>query len=96
MRAKRTDANQTAIVQALRKVGCSVTITSMVGDGFPDIVVGVNGKNFLLEIKDKDQPPSKRVLTPEEKKFHEKWGGHVETVYSVDDALNIVILDELE
>lgn len=90
MRACRTDSNQTEIVTALRKIGCTVTPTHMVGDGFPDLVVGRNGVNHLLEIKDGAKVPSKRELTKDEKKFHIEWRGTVDVVYSVDDALRVV------
>lgn len=90
MRACRTDSNQTEIVKALRKIGCTVTPTHMVGDGFPDLVVGRNGVNHLLEIKDGAKVPSKRELTKDEKKFHIEWRGTVNIVYSVDDALRVV------
>ena len=73
MRAARTDTNQKAIVFALRRLGCSVKPTHMVGDGFPDIVVGFRNSNYLFEIKDPDKPPSARKLTPMENKFHIKW-----------------------
>lgn len=39
-RAARTDANQVEIVSALRAIGCSVSDTSGVGGGFPDLAVG--------------------------------------------------------
>ncbi len=55
---KRTDANQNEIVEGLRKVGCTVAVTSAAGDGFPDIVVGrtdISGerKNWLIETLEK-------------------------------------------
>jgi hypothetical protein len=37
-RAAKTDGNQAEIVEALRKAGRTVAITSRLGDGFPDIV----------------------------------------------------------
>ena len=88
--AKRTDANQTKVVTALRRVGCSVAILSAVGKGVPDILVGKGGKNYLMEIKDGEKIPSKRKLTPDEKEFHESWRGHVCIVESIDDALKII------
>jgi hypothetical protein len=91
MRACRTDSNQNEIVQALRKIGCTVAPTHMVGDGFPDLVVGRNGVNHLLEIKDGAKPPSARALTKDEKKFHIEWRGVVEVVYSIEDALRVVM-----
>ena len=88
MRTKaRTDANQKAIVTALRRIGASVAVTSGIGNGFPDIVVGYRGRNYLIEIKDGDKPPSKRKLTPDEAAWHEAWRGEVMVVESVDDAL---------
>ncbi len=89
-RAARTDANQTEIVEALRAVGATVAITSMIGDGFPDIVVGYRGENYMIEIKDGSKPPSKQQLTPDEKKFHNIWRGKIDIVISVDEALEIV------
>jgi Holliday junction resolvase len=90
MRACRTDRNQAEIVKALRQIGCTVTPTHMVGDGFPDLVVGRNGVNHLLEVKDGAKPPSGRQLTTDEKKFHIEWRGVVHIVYSIDDALQVV------
>jgi hypothetical protein len=89
-RAARIDANQTEIVQALRGVGATVAITSMVGGGFVDIVVGFRGRNYLFEIKDGSKPPSKRKLTPDEQEFHDTWRGTVFIVNSVDEALQVL------
>jgi Holliday junction resolvase len=88
MRTKgRTDDNQTAIVKALRNAGCSVAITSDVGGGFPDLVIGAHGKNYLLEVKDGNKPPSERKLTAAQNSFHGEWEGQVDIVYSVRGAL---------
>lgn len=53
MRAKKTDANQKQIVAELRQLGYSVMDCSTVGRGFPDLVIGYNNKNYLIEIKTK-------------------------------------------
>lgn len=89
-RAARVDDNQAEIVAALRAAGCSVTSLASIGKGCPDIVVGRAGMNYLMEIKDGNKPPSKRSLTPEEKKWHESWKGQVAVVESVEDALRVV------
>lgn len=86
LRAARTDANQKQIVEAIRKTGASVEVTSSVGKGFPDIVVGFRNKNYLFEIKDPSKPPSKRDLTPEQRIFHNLWYGHVKVIHTADDA----------
>ncbi|MEM9388727.1 MAG: hypothetical protein AAGA68_27040 [Pseudomonadota bacterium] len=89
-RAAKVDDNQGDVVEALRKCGCSVSSTAAVGNGFPDIVVGVAGRNYLLEIKDGSKIPSKRQLTRDEKKFRDGWSGQVATVNSPDEALRVV------
>lgn len=89
-RAARVDANQAEIVAALRSAGASVYPTHALGKGFPDIVVGFRGVNYLMEIKDGSKPPSKRQLTPDEAEFHAAWAGTVHIVESVDDALDVI------
>lgn len=86
-RAARVDANQNEIVQALRDIGASVAITSMLGSGFPDIVVGYRGRNYLFEIKDGSKPPSERKLTEAEQEFHDLWRGTVFVAKDVNEAL---------
>lgn len=90
MRAKRVDANQLEIVKALMAIGCTVADTSRSGEGFPDLVVGYRGVNFLLEVKDGDKSPSRRALTPAQVSFHEKWRGSLSIVMTVDEAIQAV------
>jgi Holliday junction resolvase len=89
-RAARIDDNQNEIVKKLRDIGCSVAITSAVGRGFPDIVVGFKGFNYLIEIKDGKKPPSQRKLTSDEQAWHDQWRGSVHIVESFDDCLAIL------
>ena len=86
-RAARVDENQSDIVKALRKAGYSVAITSGLGEGFPDLLVGARGKNYLLEIKDGSKPPSAQKLTADQVKWHRIWSGHVAVIDSVESAL---------
>lgn len=52
MRARgRTDLNQSAIVAELREQGFSVAVTSSIGNDFPDLIVGRNGLDRLVEVK---------------------------------------------
>ena len=93
--AKRVDTNQKDIVAALRKIGCSVFTTHMVGHGFPDLVVGWVDKQgrrrtVLMEIKDGNLPPSRNKLTTDEKLFHFGYRGEATIVYSVEDAIQYV------
>lgn len=89
-RQKKIDANQTKIVETLRKKRYSVAHTHMVGDGFPDIIVGVAGHNFLFEIKNPEQPPSKRRLTKDEERFHKEWKGDVFVIETAAQAITVV------
>lgn len=88
MRTKaKVDANQKEITMALRGIGASVTPTHQLGSGFPDLCVGFQGRNLLLEVKDGEKPPSARKLTQDEQEWHDSWRGQVCIVNSVDDAL---------
>ena len=89
-RAARTDANQAAIIEALRAIGASVRDTSAVGKGFPDLVAGYRGRTWLLECKDGRKPPSARKLTPDQIEFKATWRGHWAVVNSPEEALEIV------
>lgn len=91
----RTDANQTPIVEGLRKIeGVSVWVTSGLGNGFPDLVVGYQRRNYLLEVKN---PLALRGnssrLTDEEQDFHDAWQGQVAVVESLEDARRRIGLD---
>lgn len=88
--AGRIDANQPDIVKALRAVGASVWITARMGDGAPDLVVGYRKVNYSFEIKDPSQPPSKRLLTADELRWHAAWNGHVLTILTAEEALRAI------
>lgn len=90
MRRARVDANQPEIVKVFRKMGCSVLHLHTVGKGCPDLLVGIQGKNLLVEIKDGSVKPSDRKLTKDEEKFHLQWSGQVCIIESRDDAINLI------
>lgn len=83
--AHKVDGNQAEIVEALRRAGCSVTVTSGIGKGFPDLVAGRAGQAYLLEVK----RPGER-LTPDEVEWHDTWHGHAAVVHNIDEALAAV------
>ena len=93
-RARRVDANQPAVVRALRAVGATVQDLSAVGGGCPDLLVGWRGINLAVEVKDGRKPPSQRPLTPDEERWHATWRGRVNTVLSVAEALALLGIDE--
>lgn len=89
MRAARVDGNQKEIVTGLRKIGFSVLIISQLKNCC-DIVVGAKGRNYLIEIKDPAQPPSKRRLTEGEQGFFDNWNGQVDKVETIEEIINII------
>lgn len=89
-RAARTDANHAEVVKRLRELGCTVQDLSRVGEGVPDLLVGVRGRNMLVEIKDGSKPPSRRKLTPDQERWHRRWLGPIRIVETLDDCLQLV------
>ncbi len=83
----RADLNQSKIVQALRSVGATVEITTQQGNGFPDLVCGIFGKNYLIEVKN---PDTRGKLRATQEIFVDKWKGKVHVVQSVDEALRVI------
>lgn len=79
-RACKTDDNQQEIIERFRGWGATVKSTHMVGNGFPDLVVGFQGVNLLVEVKDGSKPPSRRKLTKDQQEFHKAWGGKIYVV----------------
>lgn len=87
----RTDANQADIVKALRDAGCTVTSLHAVGQGVPDLLVGVRGQNLLLECKvlvGKRKP--RAVLTEAQEIWWNAWRGQAAIVTCPEDALRAV------
>tara|TARA_R110000824_G_scaffold32908_1_gene106078 strand:- start:9599 stop:9889 length:291 start_codon:yes stop_codon:yes gene_type:complete len=89
--AAKTDANAKSIDRVLVELGASIAKTDGVGGGFPDRVIGFNGKNFLIEYKDGAKSPSRQRLNDLQKRWHEKWQGQVATVRNPKEALEVVL-----
>jgi len=88
--AKRVDANQTQVINALQAAGAQVLVLSK-----PlDLLVGIAGKLALFEVKDGNKPPSQQDHTDAQKKFLKEWNGY--PVCTVDGpeaalrALNVI------
>lgn len=91
-RAAKIDSNQNEIVEKLRMIpGVSVAVTSKLGDGFVDIVVGRNGFNWMVELKDGDKSASRRKLTQDEEQFKDRWKGQYSVCKSFDEVLELIM-----
>jgi hypothetical protein len=89
-RAARIDRNQSEIVEALRSLGASVAFLHMAHNGIPDLLVGYQGRNFLMEIKDGQKSPSARKLTPCQIEWHQGWLGQAAIVTSAQEAIALL------
>jgi len=89
-RAARVDGNHPEVVAALRAIGASVADTSRVGSGFPDLVVGFRGRNWLVEVKNGRKMPSQRRLTEDQAAFVAGWRGHWIKVESAEEAVSTI------
>lgn len=85
MQNARVDKNQAVIVVGLRKFGASVQSLATVGKGVPDLLVGYNGKNWLLEVKGENG-----TLTAPQVVWHAEWKGTVYVVRNIGDAISII------
>ena len=91
MRAAKIDANQEAVVTALRAAGATVQSLANVGKGVPDLLVGFKGQTLLFEVKDGFKAPSARLLTEDQLRWHGVWkGGALAVVDSPDAALRMI------
>lgn len=81
----KVDTNQAQIVDALRKVGASVAITSDLGAGYPDLTVGFRGQNYLIEVKILNGK-----LTRAQVLWHHLWQGQVSIVRNEMEALKVI------
>lgn len=86
MRARRNDANKTALHKLWTAIGGSWLDLVPEHGGEPDALLGWRGKNALVEIKDPNKKPSEQKLRPEQVEWHREWRGKpVAVVYCFDD-----------
>lgn len=87
--AARKDANQDAVVKRFRASGCTVHV--MNGKGIPDLLVGIRGVAFLVEVKDGSKKPSARKLTKAQEEFGRTWkGGTIFIVTKLEEVGTVI------
>ncbi|MGH8525141.1 MAG: hypothetical protein ACREXY_13285 [Gammaproteobacteria bacterium] len=74
-RAAKVDTNHRDIVRALESCGVRVQSLAAVGNGCPDLLVGLRGKFTMLEIKDGSRVPSQQRLGAQQVDWHQRWLG---------------------
>ena len=96
---RKRDDNEGGIVAALRARGA--TVTHLDDSGVPDLLVGFQGKTYLLEVKlptNKDGTAHRRKsqggegeLTESQVKWWKTWTGYpASVVHSVEEALAVI------
>lgn len=83
MTRPKVDNNQVAIVKELRALGYSVLLLNRVKNGCPDILVGKDEINILVEIK----TTIKDKLTDDEFRFFESWKGQKMVAHTSSDVV---------
>ena len=80
--ANKRDASEKAIVDFLRRAGCSVVPL----DKPVDLIVGFRGATYLVEIK-----TGKKGYTEGQEKFFEQWrGSPVVTLRTIEQAITVL------
>jgi Holliday junction resolvase len=74
-RKYRVDAVQSEIVKKLQSAGYSVLSLSSVGRGCPDLLVGRDGHNYLLEVKSLTGKQNQEQVD-----FEKGWAGQYQIV----------------
>lgn len=84
------DGNHDAVVAALEGIGATVTDLAMVGNGCPDLLVGYQDHNYILEIK----RDGKVKLNGNQEKFHATWLGRKPRVCYTPEMAVLQVLEE--
>lgn len=89
---RRTDVNHVAIKLAFSHLGCSVADARLMGQGFPDLVIGYRGQNLLVEVKKPRGPRAKADDRKDtQKDFAATWKGQAPAIVrTIDDVQKLV------
>tara|TARA_R110000803_G_scaffold4054_8_gene13905 strand:- start:1896 stop:2195 length:300 start_codon:yes stop_codon:yes gene_type:complete len=88
-RAKRRDANEPAIIDALKSIsGLTIITTDAV-----DLIIGYKGRNYLIELKAESSISKKTgevlesKIRPSQKTLRKEWSGQYLITASLDEIL---------
>lgn len=82
-KAPKRDQNEALIVEALEAAGA--TVRRLSDTGLPDLLVGIDDQNYLMEVK-----AERGRLTNAQIVFMEEWGGSVAIVTTPEQALRLI------
>lgn len=82
----RKDLNHHEVVKALEGCGCTVRDLSQLGDKGPDLLVGMIGRDFQVEVKS-----AHGALSKDQTDYIQYWRGQqIVVIWSADDAIRWV------
>ena len=88
--ARRKDKNHGEVVSAFRALGCSVLVIDCSQANAPDLLVGRNGVDQLVEVKPQSNVKRTSQLRPGQVDFAVSWKGrYVVVARTVDDVARI-------
>ena len=92
VRRGKKDSNHDALKLVFQQMGCSVADLYNAGlTGFPDVVVGVAGRDYLVEIKNPETSYGRAGLNDNQTKFARDWrGGQLYVVRTPDEVAALV------
>ena len=82
---KKIDINQPELVDYARSLGASVAHLHRVGGGVPDLLIGFDGKNYLIEVKNEKGKLNKLQI-----KFRDEWNGNFFVARNKEDIRSIL------
>jgi len=90
---RRADVNHVEILDAFRRLGCTVTDLRLVGRGCPDALIGYRGIDHQVEVKKPRGPKAKADdRKPTQVTYAATWKGQppaiVRTVEDVEQLVN--------
>jgi Holliday junction resolvase len=90
----KVDGTQADIIKALRDAGCSVEMIQSATRraGIPDLLVGRDGRNYLLEVKALvgKRDPKAKPMSAAQVAWWENWRGEGALVSTPEQALRAV------
>lgn len=92
VRRGKKDANHDALKLVFQQMGCSVADLYNAGlPGFPDVVVGITGRDYLVEIKNPETRYGRAGLNSNQTAFARDWrGGQLYVVSTPDEVAALV------
>ena len=81
------DATHKPIAGAFRQLGASVLDLSGTGGGAPDLLIGLAGRNVLLELKTGSRAKHHRRDEGHQRAWRDAWRGQVAVAGNLEEAL---------